>query len=92
MMAPAQPHPDRETLDSRWTRREQEIIALIAEGLTNREIGIVLGVSRETIKQHVTNALTRSGCRSRSELVNVAWKRGLLPVDPDWIEAHLSRL
>jgi predicted DNA-binding transcriptional regulator len=68
------------------------VIALIAEGLTNREIAHVLVLSKETVKSHVKNVLARTGCRSRSEVVNVAWKRGYLPVDEAWVDAQLSRL
>lgn len=72
------------------TGREYETLALIAEGLTNAEIAIALGVSRETIKTHVRHALARLGCRSRAEAVNVAWKRGTLPADEAWVERRLS--
>lgn len=91
-MTPAQPNPDRATLGADLTSREWTVVALIAEGLTNREIASVLGISSETVKSHVRHALARMGCRSRAEMVNVAWKRAYLPPDPDWVEEHLSRL
>lgn len=77
-------------LGQRPTAREQQVIALMAEGLTNAEIAIGLDISSETIKSHVKHALARLGCRSRTELVNVAWKRGMLPYNEEWIEDRLS--
>lgn len=91
-MTGANPRPGNATLTPYLSRRETEVVALIAEGLTNREIALALGLAEATVKSHVKHGLRRLGCRSRSEMVHVAWKRGLLPVNDDWVEAHLSRL
>lgn len=86
----SRPRPDK-TARTDISHRETEVLVLMAEGLTNREIGLVLVISKETVKSHVKHLLARTGCRSRAEMVNLAWKTGILPGDPRWIEEHLSR-
>lgn len=49
------------------TRREQEVLDLIAEGLTNAEIAERLFISTKTAGNHVSNVLTKLGVRSRTE-------------------------
>jgi DNA-binding CsgD family transcriptional regulator len=90
-VTPAQPRPER-IAQSYLTYREWTVLALLAEGLTNEEIAIALGISKETIKSHIKHSLRRLGCRNRAELVNVGWRTGMLPPEPGSIEAHLSRL
>lgn len=51
---------------------------MIAEGMTNAEIGAKLWVSEEAIKSHVRNLLRRQRARNRTHLVTVAYQRGLL--------------
>jgi DNA-binding NarL/FixJ family response regulator len=60
------------------TRREIEILALMAGGLSNREIADSLGASEGTIKNHVSNVLAKLGVRDRVRAVLKAIDRGYL--------------
>ncbi|MGV9862549.1 ATP-binding protein [Rhodococcus koreensis] len=51
------------------TRREQQIAALVADGLTNREIATKLVISQRTVDAHVEHILTKLGFRSRTQIV-----------------------
>ena len=62
------------------TRREQEVLALVAEGMTNREIGKRLFISEKTASVHLSNLMTKLNVSSRTEAVTVAHRRGLLDV------------
>jgi DNA-binding NarL/FixJ family response regulator len=53
------------------TLREQQIVELIAQGATDREIGVRLQISQSTAHKHVQNALRKSKARTRSQLVAV---------------------
>jgi len=50
------------------TPRQREIIALVAEGLSNQEIGERLGISEGTVKQHLQRIFERLGVRNRTAL------------------------
>ena len=60
------------------TPRELEVLALLAEGLTNRAIGVRLGISENTAKFHVQAVLAKLGVSSRTEAVVQATRLGLL--------------
>ncbi|CAB4932618.1 unannotated protein [freshwater metagenome] len=60
------------------TLREQEVLKLIAEAHTNREIGEILQLSAKTIESHRGNILRKLGMRDRVELVRYAIRRGLI--------------
>ncbi len=60
------------------TPREQEVLKLIAEAHTNKEIGEVLHLSEKTIESHRANLLRKLGMRDRVELVRYAIRRGLV--------------
>ena len=64
---------------SSLTRRESEVAALIARGLTNREIAGQLYLSVRTVEVHVARILTKLGFRNRTELAGWAREEGLLP-------------
>jgi DNA-binding NarL/FixJ family response regulator len=51
------------------SRREHEVLTLILQRLTNKEIGVRLGISERTVKFHVSAVLRKSGATSRLELV-----------------------
>jgi DNA-binding NarL/FixJ family response regulator len=59
------------------TGREQEILRLIANGLSNLEIGQQLYISETTVKTHVTHILQKLGLRDRVQAVVLAYQTGL---------------
>lgn len=61
------------------TPRELEILALIAEGLSNREIAERLYVSENTVKTHSANLFTKLNARRRTQAVQIAKEAGLIP-------------
>jgi DNA-binding NarL/FixJ family response regulator len=71
--------PDLEQL----TDREREVMALVAEGLSNDEIAHRLYVSPATAKTHVSRAMAKLGARDRAQLVVIAYETGL--VRPGWL-------
>jgi len=70
--APQQP-PGQEP-----TPREIEVLQLISDGLVNREIGVRLFLSEETVKSHVRHLLAKLQARSRAHAVAVGFRRGLI--------------
>jgi DNA-binding CsgD family transcriptional regulator len=60
------------------TSREIQIINMISQGHTNKEIAERLFVSLNTVKTHRKNILKKTGCRGTAELTNFAFSRGLL--------------
>ena len=61
------------------TPRERDVLALLVKGLTNAEIAGRLGVSRSTVKVHVSNILSKLGVSSRGEAIGVAIRHKLIP-------------
>lgn len=68
------PLPTREPL----TRRELEVLLLIADGLSNKEIAVRLCLSTETVKSHVGALLSKLDTKSRAHAVAIALRQGLL--------------
>jgi DNA-binding NarL/FixJ family response regulator len=68
----------RTDADDGLTPRESEIVKLIAEAYTNRQIAETLSVSEKTVESHRANVLSKLGMRDRVELVRYAIKRGLV--------------
>jgi len=60
------------------TARESEVLALLAEGRTNRQLARELYISEKTVSVHVSNILAKLGVRSRTEAAAVARRHGLL--------------
>jgi NarL family two-component system response regulator LiaR len=60
------------------TPRERDVLALLVAGLTNAEIAGQLGISRSTVKVHVSNTLSKLGVSSRGEAATVAIQRKLV--------------
>lgn len=60
------------------TRREQELIPMIAEGLTNKEIAGQLNVSEQTVKNHVHRMMQKAGADSRLDVVKYCRSSGLV--------------
>ena len=63
------------------TRREQEVLYSLAQGLRNREIADQLHITERTVKNHVTNIIAKLGVKSRTEAVSQALREGLVKLD-----------
>ena len=60
------------------SRRESEVIKLIAEGHTSKEIAALLVISEKTVERHRANVLTKLGLRNKVDLTRYAIRRGLV--------------
>jgi DNA-binding CsgD family transcriptional regulator len=78
--------PSRRVLRSRrdepLTAREGEVLSLVAEGRSNREIALQLFISAKTVSVHVSNILAKLGAAGRTEAVAIARRQGLIADDP----------
>jgi DNA-binding NarL/FixJ family response regulator len=61
------------------TDREREVVALVADGMSNTEIARQLSLSPLTVKTHANHAMTKLGARDRAQLVVLAYQIGLAP-------------
>jgi NarL family two-component system response regulator LiaR len=61
------------------TEREMEVLRLVAEGLSNREIATRLVISEKTVKTHISSLLSKLGQEDRTRLAIYAIKKGLVP-------------
>jgi DNA-binding NarL/FixJ family response regulator len=66
------------TAPSLLSPREQEVLELLSEGLSNRDVAARLGISRHTAKFHVNAILDKLGATTRTEAVVLAARSGLL--------------
>jgi NarL family two-component system response regulator LiaR len=72
-----QPEDQAEAL----TAREQEILGLIAQALSNRQIAARLGIAEKTVKVHVSNVLAKLGLPDRTNAAVYAWRAGYVTSD-----------
>jgi DNA-binding CsgD family transcriptional regulator len=70
---------ERKRDDLGITRREMEILELVARGMSNREIAGTLYVSENTVKTHCSRAFDKLGARRRTQAVQLGKELGLLP-------------
>ena len=68
--------PDAALLDS-LSQREREVLALMAEGLSNQQIAERLGIGEKTVKTHVSNVLGKLDVSDRTQAAVYAWKSGM---------------
>jgi DNA-binding NarL/FixJ family response regulator len=61
------------------TRREREVLELIARGRSNKRIAFELGISEKTVKTHVGHVLAKLGVSDRTQAALVAVRQGLAP-------------
>ncbi|ENO18932.1 two component system response regulator [Schaalia cardiffensis F0333] len=77
-----------EPVSAELTEREVEVLALIAQGLTNQEMCDRLWVSMPTIKTHVSHLLVKTGARDRVQLVLYALRTGVADLDSVLAQGH----
>lgn len=76
----AEPHSGRKDL-SVLSRRERQVLELVADGLTNIQIGEQLGISPKTVSRHRERIMNKLDLHSSTELVKYAIRTGLIRVE-----------
>ena len=71
-------HPPRDPSQGALSRREREVLRLVAAGATNRDVAAELGVGDETVKTLLSRTFAKLGARRRAEAVSRAHDLGLL--------------
>jgi DNA-binding CsgD family transcriptional regulator len=71
--------PPRATFPNGLSPREAQILALVAQGLSNRELGQMLFISEHTAANHIRSILRKTGCANRTEATSYAHRHGLVP-------------
>ena len=74
---PSSSEPSKSADGPQLTRREREVLRLLTEGLTDRQIGDTLAISPRTVSVHVTNLLAKLGVETRTAAAAVAVRKGL---------------
>jgi two-component system NarL family response regulator len=63
---------------SNLTRRELEVLRLVAKGLTNKQIGLAFGISDNTARNHVNSIIEKLEVSDRTEAATIAMRQGLI--------------
>jgi DNA-binding CsgD family transcriptional regulator len=71
------PAPAATVLPDGLSPREVQILELVAQGLSNRQVGTTLSISEHTAANHVRSILRKTGCANRSEAASYAHRHGL---------------
>lgn len=66
--------------DELLTPRELDVLRLVAEGNRNREVGVHLHITEETVKVHLKHVMEKLGARDRTEAVTIAVRRGIIAI------------
>jgi NarL family two-component system response regulator LiaR len=74
----AGPRPAQATDGDQLTRREREVLDLIAAGRSNKRIALELGIAEKTVKTHVGHVLSKLGVTDRTQAAVLAVQRGLV--------------
>ena len=72
------PRKDAESVQTRLTPRQREIVQLLAEGKSSKEVAVALGLSVKTAETHRANIMKRLDCHSVSELVRYAVRNNII--------------
>jgi DNA-binding NarL/FixJ family response regulator len=62
------------------SQREQDVLMMVAKGLTNKEIAHILVISQFTVRNHVNHILEKLDASDRTEAVSIAMQQGIIPV------------
>jgi DNA-binding NarL/FixJ family response regulator len=73
---------DREEPFNSLSERQREVISLVVNGMTNREIASTLIITENTVKVHLRNILNKLDVRNRQQLAAVAAQSGLVSLNP----------
>jgi DNA-binding NarL/FixJ family response regulator len=65
----------------RLTPRERDVLALLGEGLSDKEIGVRLRVGKDTVHTHMVNLLGKLGAESRLQALVIAVRQGLISIE-----------
>ena len=71
---------DENEYAERLTAREQEVLEMMMEGLSNKEIAMCLNVSSHTVKFHISSVLGKLGASTRTEAITIGLRRGLITI------------
>jgi len=74
------PDPNADASPEHLTLREREVLEMMMEGLSNKEIAAHLNISAHTVKFHISSILGKLGASSRTEAAAIGLRRGLITI------------
>jgi DNA-binding NarL/FixJ family response regulator len=80
---PAPGEPGRADAYEQLTDREKQVLRLVADGRSNKEVASTLGIAVKTAMSHRENVMRKLGLHNRTELVRFAVARGVVRVDQE---------